>query len=601
MTVVLVAPDGEGATPERTQHWVDVLEGRGHDVYLVAPSQTSVRAIHHVTTREGSADTVRAIADAMEGVPSPILLLDAAELGSAVTVEEVEAVTGTVVLTSGQPADGTLDSESVDAPLRVVADVVVGAGSAVHQISEPTDRGVGLLRVDGSDADAVAGALRVMADVAAAQRWHGAAWPLTVVAAVRAGVTVRAVQVPGLPWGAAADDLDSEQEARLRVRAAAGEPQGLIDRWVGTRFAGALALVAWRVGVGAHAVTVVSVVAGLLAGLLISTGTLTGTTVGALFLLASVLLDRVDGILARARRTVTAFGAWLDVTSDRLREAALVVGLAVGAAQFGTPRWELATAVLALLTLAHLAAAASRTSRGWGGTPAPVRLPLDRLDEPVLPAVPPPPGRPVPRWLPFSISRGDGAILVVVGLLVLDPAPLLALLAVLAGVSAVACLLLVGAPRPLPAAQRQLFELADPGPLARLVGRQDPQLSVLRRVLATGLAAWTAPSTWLVESAVVLVAALVVQSSSAQPDAVPVTIAWIGVLAFHRLDVATRQRVLGTSPPVWLGVVGLGALGRSLLVVVLAALGVLAWGLAIGAVVLGVLYAAESSGRFAER
>jgi hypothetical protein len=59
--------------------------------------------------------------------------------------------------------------------------------------------------------------------------------------------------------------------------------------------------------------------------------------------------------------------------------------------------------------------------------------------------------------------------------------------------------------------------------------------------------------------------------------------------------------VLGTSPPIWLGVLGLGALGRSLLVVVLAGLGVLAWGLAIGAVVLGVLYAAESSGRFAER
>jgi hypothetical protein len=48
-------------------------------------------------------------------------------------------------------------------------------------------------------------------------------------------------------------------------------------------------------------------------------------------------------------------------------------------------------------------------------------------------------------------------------------------------------------------------------------------------------------------------------------------------------------------------VVGLGALGRSLLVVVMAALGVLAWGLAIGAIVLGVLYAAESSSRFAER
>jgi hypothetical protein len=338
------------------------------------------------------------------------------------------------------------------------------------------------------------------------------------------------------------------------------------------------------------------VAAALLAGLLIATGTRTGAAVAALFLLLSVLLDRVDGMLARARRTVTAFGAWLDVTSDRLREAALVIGLAVGAAQFGTPRWGLATAVLAALALAHLAAAASRTARGWGGRPVPIRLPLDRVDEPDLPPVPPPPGRPVPAWLPFSVSRGDGAVLTVVGLLVLPTDQLLAVLVVAAGASAVAGLLYVGAPRPLPAAQAELLEQADPGPVARLVGRQDPQLSLVRRTLATRAAAWVPPFTWVVESAVVLIAAVV-----AQPEALPITLAWIGVVAFHRLDIATRQRVLGSSPPAWIGAVGLGALGRSLVVVVLAVLGVLTIGLAAGAVVLGVLYAAESSGRFAER
>jgi hypothetical protein len=99
-----------------------------------------------------------------------------------------------------------------------------------------------------------------------------------------------------------------------------------------------------------------------------------------------------------------------------------------------------------------------------------------------------------------------------------------------------------------------------------------------------------------VESAVVLVAAALVE-----PAALPITIAWIAVLAFHRLDIATRQGVLGSSPPTWLAVIGLGALGRVVLVVLLAAVGELAWGLAIGAVVLGVVYATESSGRFAER
>jgi hypothetical protein len=102
--------------------------------------------------------------------------------------------------------------------------------------------------------------------------------------------------------------------------------------------------------------------------------------------------------------------------------------------------------------------------------------------------------------------------------------------------------------------------------------------------------------TWVAESAVVLVAAAV-----AQPEALPITLAWIGVLAFHRIDIATRLQVLGSGPPTWLGVVGLGALGRAVFVVLLAALAVLGEGLAAGAVILGVLYAAESSGRFAER
>ncbi|MEO8107708.1 MAG: hypothetical protein ABI720_10365, partial [Actinomycetes bacterium] len=201
MTVVLVAPDPEPAAEECAQWWVDELEGRGHDVYLVAPSQTNVRAIHHVATQGGTADTVQAIADAMEGVPAPILLLEAAAFGSVVTVEEVASGVGTKVLASAWTSRGDTGSSPREAPLRVIAGVVMGAGSAVHAMSQPTDAGAGLLRVDGADAEAVAGALRVMADVASENQWHGTAWPLTVVAAVRAGVTVRTVRAPGFPWG----------------------------------------------------------------------------------------------------------------------------------------------------------------------------------------------------------------------------------------------------------------------------------------------------------------------------------------------------------------------------------------------------------------
>ena len=613
MTVVLVAPvnlDGDAEqSVQRVQQWIDVLESRGHDVYLVAPSGFAVRATHHVAARAETADTVRAVADAMEGVPPPVLLLDAGVDGSVITVEEVASTHGTTVLARAPDVSGAA-ADPPDAPLRVIADVVVAAGSSMHSLSDWTHEGAGLLRIDEKDADSVASAMRVMGDVASAQGWHGPAWPLTTVAAVRAGITVQTTGPGALPWDEAGREsvvsheskisqeskISVEQEARLRVVAATGPAQGVVDRFVGIPVSRWLALVAWRIGVGAHAVTTLSVVSALLSGLLIASGTRLGATLAAAFLLLSVLLDRVDGLLARARRTTSPFGAWLDATADRLREVALVIGLAVGAAQSSTPRWALAGAVLALLTVSHLAAAANRTARGWGGAPSPVRLPLDRLDEPVMPAVPPAPGRAVPTWLPFSVSRGDGAIIAVVGLIVFSPAVLLAVLAAFATLSALVCGLLVGAARPLLAAQRQLLALADPGPLAQLVGRQDPQLSLLRRLLNTPVAAWVPPATWVFESAVVLTAAAL-----ADPDALPVTLAWIGVIAFHRLDVATRLRELGQTVPVWLEVVGLGAFGRAVVVVLLAAAGGLEWGLTVGAVVLGVVYAAESAGRFAER
>ena len=600
MTVVLVTPvaaTDADRTRKAAQRWIDALERRGHDVYLVGPSDLAVRATHHVAARSDTADTVRAVADAMDGVPPPVLLLDVATPGSVVTLEEVEAASGTVVLAvphrEGDPGAGR-----PDAPMRVVADVVVAAGSSVHRLANWTHEGVGLLRVDAADADAVASAMRVMGDVASAERWQGPAWPLTAVAAVRAGIVVQTISPAALPWQTfdVDDHLTVEDEARLRIDAAVGPAQGVVDRFIGVPVAKWLSMAAWKIGVGAHAVTAVSVVAALMSGLLIATGTRTGAAVAAVFLLVSVVLDRVDGLLARARRTVTPFGTWLDVTADRLREAAVVIGLGVGVAQFASPRWAMASAVLATLTLSHLAAASSRTARGWGGAPTPVRLPLDRLDEPPVSKVPPPPGRPAPAWLPFSISRGDGAWVAIVGLMVLPPDVLLLVLAVLAGLSALLCLLMVGPAHALPAAQRQLFALADPGPLALVVGRQDPQLSLLRRLVATPVAAWVPPATWVIE-----VSALLAITIWADADALPVTLAWIGVLSFHRIDVATRLRVLGTPPPYWLDVLGLGALGRVVFVALCAAAGVLTPGLAIGAVVLGVVFATESSGRFADR
>jgi hypothetical protein len=225
--------------------------------------------------------------------------------------------------------------------------------------------------------------------------------------------------------------------------------------------------------------------------------------------------------------------------------------------------------------------------------PLPVRLPLDRVDEPVGVAA----GsgeRTTPWGWWLDIGAGEGALLTAVAVVVLSPDVLLLVLAVIGALVAIVSLALVGVLRPGRSEQEALYELADPGLLARLVDRQDPQLSLLRRALATPLAAWLPPMTWVIESAAVLVAV------SIDSDALPISLAWIAVVAFHRLDVGTRLTKLGTPAPAWLGLISLGSLGRAVLVVAFAALGVLTSALAVGAVVLGVIFASESAMRFAD-
>ncbi|HEX5017674.1 MAG TPA: CDP-alcohol phosphatidyltransferase family protein, partial [Actinomycetes bacterium] len=355
MTVVLVAPaqsaDGDQGRDTRTQlqRWVDVLERRGHDVYLVGPSDLPIRVQHHVAARLDVADTVQALADAMQGVPPPIVLLDGGVRGSAVTVEEVESANGTVVLAEPHERDDGAARMPPDAPLRVAGDVVVAAGSSLHQLREWTHDGVGLLRVDAADTAAVASALRVMGDVAGAQKWKSQVLPLTTVAAVRAGVRVHAMGAGTLPWRVSeldgSDDPDDAEERRLRIAAAVGPAQGVVDRLVGIPLAERLAQLFWRLGVSGRTLAVLGVVSALFAGVLVSTGTAIAMVTGAAMLLASVIFDRIDGVLTRARRTASPFGAWLGATTDWFREAAVVIGLAVGAAAVAAPKWALACGV----------------------------------------------------------------------------------------------------------------------------------------------------------------------------------------------------------------------------------------------------------------
>ncbi len=81
----------------------------------------------------------------------------------------------------------------------------------------------------------------------------------------------------------------------------------------------------------------------------------------------------------------------------------------------------------------------------------------------------------------------------------------------------------------------------------------------------------------------------------AQPEALPFAFAFLGVLSFHHYDIVYRLRHQRLAPPTWVRAVGGGWEGRLLLVLVLALADALDVGLLVAAIVLAIVYVAEST------
>lgn len=123
----------------------------------------------------------------------------------------------------------------------------------------------------------------------------------------------------------------------------------------------------------------------------------------------------------------------------------------------------------------------------------------------------------------------------------------------------------------------------DDGPLAaRVLGRAG---------LDEGRLAWIVPPLVraLEYGVLIALAALV------EPDALPACFAFVAVLAMHHYDVVYRLRQQHVPPPRWVWAVGGGWETRLAAAALLAAAGVLEYGFVVGAVVLGLVYAAEST------
>ena len=212
-------------------------------------------------------------------------------------------------------------------------------------------------------------ALRVRAeDVAALGEPGLAGWaaPAQLLertsAALAARGPVREVTPGDFPLVLVGDDglaaalaaVDAVDEDALRLRRASRSDDGFLSTFLVRPLSRRLTRHAVRRGLTPASITGVSLTLGLASAAAYTGGGRGWLLLGSLLLLCSLVVDCVDGEVARYTRTFSPLGGWLDVASDRIKEYAVYAGLVAGVARAtGESLWGLALASLALLVVRH--------------------------------------------------------------------------------------------------------------------------------------------------------------------------------------------------------------------------------------------------------
>jgi len=242
---------------------------------------------------------------------------------------------------------------------RVIGDRVVGAGSAFHSAGGGNATFVGVLRLSQSQRQDVIAAL----DKIEKSGINGHSLDLILVALVRAGIYVASAQLTFAPFARSKDgslrsktksEIDSLNEGRLRLRMANRANDGFFSVFVLRKFSKLFTWTAVRLRVTPNQITLISFAIGLLSAYEFSRGDFWSIFAGALLLQLSIIVDCVDGELARYTRKFSALGAWLDAITDRIKEYLVFFGLAYGAARDGRDLWIPAMAMMVFQAVRHL-------------------------------------------------------------------------------------------------------------------------------------------------------------------------------------------------------------------------------------------------------
>ncbi|MFF1677742.1 DUF5941 domain-containing protein [Streptomyces sp. NPDC058256] len=363
-----------------------------------------------------------------------------------------------------------------------------------------------------------------------------------------------------------------------------------------------------RRGLTPNQVTTASLLTALIAAGCAATGTRAGFVAAGLLLLFSFVLDCVDGQIARYSLQYSTLGAWLDATFDRAKEYAYYAGLALGAARGGDDVWALALGAMVLQTCRHVVDFSfNEANHDATANTSPTAALSDKLDSV---------GWTV--WVRRMIVLPIGERWAMIAVLTALTTPRITFYALLIGCAFAATYTTAGRvlrsltrkAQRTDRAAKALADLTDSGPLAELLTRftrgavrLGPAYVAFVAGALVVLGAALAPygSWWPVLGAVIYVllspvalarplkgpldwlvppiyraaeygTVLVLAAKAEVNGALPAAFGLVAAVAYHHYDTVYRIRGNAGAPPHWLVRAIGGHEGRTLLVVVLAAL-----------------------------
>jgi hypothetical protein len=236
---------------------------------------------------------------------------------------------------------------------------IASASSMSHKVTVGNRQFLGLLRLSQKQRQPIMDALAN----AASRNLPGNAIDLVLVALVRATIQVDCADVWGAPSVRSsdaavrqrvADEIKQINIGRLRLSMANRANDGFFSVFFLRKFSKLFTWVAVNIGATPNQVTLVSFAIGLYSAYAFTQGTFWQIFLGAILLQLSIIIDCVDGELARYTRKFSQLGAWLDAVTDRVKEYMVFMGLAYGAGKSGRDLWIPAMAMMVIQTFRHL-------------------------------------------------------------------------------------------------------------------------------------------------------------------------------------------------------------------------------------------------------